>query len=123
MNYKVITLRRGKEESLDRFHPWVFSGAIAHFDDEIDEGDLVSVITHDGRLVGHGHYQVGSIAVRMLTFDDTSVDADFYACRLSQAFKLRQVMNLDRADNDSYRVVHGEGDFLPGLVVDKFGEE
>ena len=116
--YKSITLRRGKEESLQRFHPWVFSGAIDHADPAIEEGDLVTVYTHDGTLVGNGHYQIGSIAVRMLTFDDTPVDDDFFAARLTQAFAVRQALQLIRPDNNAFRLVHGEGDFLPGLVVD-----
>lgn len=119
--YKTITLRRGKEESLQRFHPWVFSGAIDHADPAIEEGDLVTVYTHDGTLVGNGHYQIGSIAVRMLTFDDTPVDDDFYATRLVRAFAVRQALQLIRPDNNAFRLVHGEGDFLPGLVVDIYG--
>ena len=74
MIYKTVTLKRGKEESLSRFHPWVFSGAIAAADETIEEGDLVSVYCHDGTLIGNGHSQIGSIAVRMLTFDDTAID-------------------------------------------------
>ncbi len=119
--YKTITLRRGKEESLQRFHPWVFSGAIDHADPAIEEGDLVTVYTHDGTLVGNGHYQIGSIAVRMLAFDDTPVDDDFYAARLARAFAVRQALQLIRPDNNAFRLVHGEGDFLPGLVVDIYG--
>ncbi len=120
MVYKRVILRRGKEESLQRFHPWVFSGAIARMDN-VDEGDLVSVYSHDGTLIGNGHYQVGSIAVRMLCFDDSEINEAFFVYRLTQAFKLRQALNLMRADNNSFRLVHGEGDFLPGLVVDVYG--
>lgn len=120
MVYKRVILRRGKEESLQRFHPWVFSGAIARIDN-VDEGDLVSVYSHDGTLIGNGHYQVGSIAVRMLCFDDSEINEAFFVDRLTQAFKLRQALNLMRADNNSFRLVHGEGDFLPGLVVDVYG--
>lgn len=118
MTYKKITLNRGKESSLERFHPWVFSGAIAKADENIEEGDLVSVYAHDGRLMGNGHYQIGSIAVRMLTFDDTAVDTDFFAHRLLNALKVRQSLGLLRNDNNAFRLVHGEGDFLPGLVID-----
>ncbi len=118
MTYKAITLKRGKEESLQRFHPWVFSGAIAHADDTIEEGDLVTVYSHDGCLIGNGHFQIGSIAVRMLTFDDTDVDAAFFEQRLVEALHVRQALGLLREDNNSFRLVHGEGDFLPGLVVD-----
>ena len=118
MTYKRITLQRGKESSLERFHPWVFSGAIAHADASIEEGDLVSVYAHDGHLVGNGHYQIGSIAVRMLSFNDSSIDTQFYAQRLLNAYRVRQSLGLIRDDNNAFRLVHGEGDFLPGLVVD-----
>ncbi len=121
MNYKKITLRRGKEESLKRFHPWVFSGAIATADDSIEEGDLVSVFAADGRHIGNGHFQVGSIMVRILSWGDTAIDDDFYAERLAQAWRVRQALGLMRPDNNSFRLVHGEGDFLPGLVVDVYG--
>lgn len=120
MVYKSVILRRGKEESLQRFHPWVFSGAIARMDN-VDEGDLVTVYGNDGTLIGNGHYQVGSIAVRMLCFDDSEINEDFFIERLTQAYALRETLNLMRADNNSFRLVHGEGDFLPGLVVDIYG--
>ena len=118
MTYKTIILKRGKEESLQRFHPWVFSGAIARADESIEEGDLVSVYSHDGCLIGNGHYQIGSIAVRMLTFDDTVIDAAFYELRLTNALRVREALGLMRSDNNAFRLVHGEGDFLPGLVID-----
>ena len=118
MTYKTIILKRGKEESLQRFHPWVFSGAIARADESIEEGDLVSVYGHDGSLIGNGHYQIGSIAVRMLTFDDTAINAEFYEQRLVNALSVRQALGLMRDDNNAFRLVHGEGDFLPGLVID-----
>lgn len=121
MNYKKITLRRGKEESLKRFHPWVFSGAIAHADETIEEGDLVSVFSNDGTHIGNGHFQVGSIMVRILTWGDTAIDEAFYSERLEQAWRVRKALGLMRPDNNSFRLVHGEGDFLPGLVVDVYG--
>lgn len=118
MIYKRVTLLRGKEESLGRFHPWVFSGAIARLDEGIVEGDLVSVFSSRGDLLGNGHYQIGSIAVRMLTFDDQAIDTAFYAARLTNAYRLREALGLVREDNNAFRLVHGEGDFLPGLIVD-----
>lgn len=118
----VIILRRGKEESLDRFHPWVFSGAIASMPEGVEEGDVVSVQAADGRFIGVGHYQIGSIAVRMLEFGDTAIDKDFFTRRLKGALALRRSLGLDQPDNDAYRLVHGEGDFLPGLVVDIYGK-
>ncbi|MBR5102515.1 MAG: class I SAM-dependent rRNA methyltransferase [Muribaculaceae bacterium] len=120
MVYKRVILRKGKEESLQRFHPWVFSGAIARTD-AIEEGDLVTVYTADGALIGNGHYQIGSIAVRMLSFDDREIDEEFYYERLCAAYSVRKSLNLERDDNNAYRLVHGEGDFLPGLVVDIYG--
>lgn len=118
---KVIKLRKGKEESLDRFHPWVFSGAVASLPPELEEGDTVEVEAYDGRRIGTGHFQIGSIAVRMLTFGNEEISYAFYLGRLSQALRLRQALGLDRPDNEAFRLVHGEGDFLPGLVVDVYG--
>ena len=119
--YKKITLRKGKEDSLKRFHPWVFSGAIGHIDEGVEEGDIVAVHAADGSLIGNGHFQVGSISVRMLTWGDEPVDEKFYAQRLNAAAMLRKSLGLMRADNNSFRLVHGEGDFLPGLVIDVYG--
>ena len=117
----TLYLRKGKEESLDRYHPWVFSGALTAMPDDVEEGDLVQVAAADGRIIGTGHFQIGSIAVRMLIFGEGVVDDEFYRTRLSQAFSLRQTLGLMRPDNNAYRLVHGEGDFLPGLVVDVYG--
>lgn len=122
MEYPLITLRRGKEESLMRMHPWVFSGAIAKLPDNIEEGDLVRVAASDGRIIGVGHYQIGSIAVRMLAWGETVIDSEFYSTRLNEAYKLRRTLGLIRPDNNAYRLVHGEGDFLPGLVVDVYDD-
>lgn len=119
---KTLYLRRGKDASLRRFHPWVFSGAIAGSNGPIEEGDVVRVETQDGELMGYGHSQVGSIAVRMLTFRDEAIDGAFWRNRLAEAFRLRKALGLTgRADNDIYRLVHGEGDRLPGLVIDIYG--
>ncbi len=120
--YPTITLRRGKEESLDRFHPWVFSGAIGRLPENLEEGDLVRIVTSDGRVIGVGHYQIGSIAVRVLAFDDIEIDDAFYRTSIERAAALRRALGLQRPDNTAYRLVHGEGDFLPGLVVDVYGD-
>ena len=117
-----LRLRRGKEESLDRLHPWVFSGALTEMPRDIEEGSVVRVTAHDGRLIGVGHFQIGSIAVRMLDFADTVIDENFFARRLAQAYALRKTLGLQRPDNTAFRLVHGEGDFLPGLVVDVYGD-
>lgn len=119
---KQIRLKPGKEDSISRHHPWVFSGAIASMDKDIEEGDLVQVLTHKGEIAGTGHFQIGSITVRILEFGDKPVTDAFYEQRLLAAFRLRQVLNLVRKDNNCYRLVHGEGDFLPGLVVDIYGD-
>ena len=120
---KKIYLKKGKEESLKRFHPWVFSGAIQRMDENIEEGETVDVITHGGDFIGRGHYQIGSIAVRILTFKDEEIGAEFWNERLSAALKMRQVIGIaDNPDNNTYRLVHGEGDNLPGLVIDCYGD-
>ena len=118
---KTIILKRGKEESLLRFHPWVFSGAISHLPEGLEEGETVRVEASDGRPLGVGHYEIGSIAVRMLDSSERMIDSNFYAERLSQAWELRRKLGLIRPDNSTFRLVHGEGDFLPGCVVDIYG--
>ena len=119
---KHIHLRKGKDDSLRRFHPWVFSGAIQHIDDGVAEGDIVRVLTSDGHFIAVGHYQEGSIAVRVLSFRDVAIDDAFWASRLLSALQLRQAIGLaDAAGGDTYRLVHGEGDHLPGLIIDIYG--
>ena len=118
----TLRLRRGKEESRDRLHPWVFSGALTEMPRDIEEGTVVRIEAHDRRLIGVGHYQIGSIAVRMLDFDDPTIDDGFFARRLAEAYALRCMLGLQRPDNTAFRLVHGEGDFLPGLVVDVYGD-
>ena len=118
---KKVYLRRGKEESLKRFHPWVFSGAIERMDDGIEEGDIVDVITHYGDFIARGHFQRGSIMVRILTFDDEPIDDGYWQQRLSVASDVRKKMNFG-TQTDAYRLVHGEGDCLPGLIIDIYGK-
>lgn len=121
--YKNIYLKKGKEGSLKRFHPWVFSGAIAHMDDGIEEGDIVRVITQSGAFIALGHYQIGSIAVRVLSFQDIAIDDDFWKQRLAAALLMRQCAGIaDNPENNTFRLVHGEGDNLPGLVIDCYGK-
>ena len=121
--YKQIWLRKGKEESLLRFHPWVFSGAIARIDQGVDEGEVVRVVTNSGDFIAVGHYQQGSIAVRVLTFNDVAIDDTFWASRLQSALAMRQAIGIaDNPLNNTYRLVHGEGDNLPGLIIDVYGE-
>lgn len=120
--YKQIFLKRGKEESLKRFHPWIFSGAIHHMDEGIEEGETVRVITAAGEFIAVGHYQIGSIAVRVLSFKDIEINTDFWCERLQSALDVRIGVGIaDSPTNNTYRLVHGEGDYLPGLVIDCYG--
>ena len=120
-----VHLRRGKEESLLRRHPWVFSGAIDHIaegEKALTEGDVVDVITKGGEFIARGHYQIGSIAVRVLTFDEEAIDAKWWEERIAHAKALRESLGMvNNTDTTCYRLVHGEGDLLPGLVVDIYG--
>ena len=117
---KVI-LKRGREESLRRFHPWVFSGAIADIQGNPLEGDVVSVHASDGEFLAYGHYQIGSIAVRVLSFDESALRADFWEEMLARALEVRVACGLHgSADTNCYRLVHGEGDNLPGLIIDYY---
>lgn len=120
--YRSVYLKKGKDESLRRFHPWVFSGAISRMDDGIEEGDTVKVITDTGDFIALGHYQIGSIAVRVLAFEDIAIDDRFWRTRLQAALRMRQCTGIaDNPDNNTFRLVHGEGDCLPGLVIDCYG--
>ena len=122
MPYKTIVLKRGKADSLRRFHPWVFSGAIQSLPHNLKEGEIVRVEDASSQFLAVGHYQIGSIAIRILSFEDVVVDDAFWDARLSEALMLRRALNLLRADNNIFRLVHGEGDRLPGLIVDIYGE-
>ncbi|MBP5800336.1 MAG: class I SAM-dependent rRNA methyltransferase [Prevotella sp.] len=120
---KNLQLKRNKEDSLLRFHPWVFSGAIQHADDGIAEGDVVRVVTSDGDFIAVGHYQQGSIAVRVLSFRDVEINDAFWYSRLESALKMRVSIGIaDNPHNNTYRLVHGEGDLLPGLIIDIYGK-
>lgn len=121
--YKNLYLKRGKEENLKRYHPWIFSGAIQKIDGEPEEGEVLRILTSEGDFIAVGQWQVGSIAVRVLSFDDEIIDAAFWERKIKVAYTLRMVIGVaGRADNDTYRLIHGEGDFLPGLVVDVYGK-
>ena len=121
--YKNIRLRKGKEESLRRFHPWIFSGAIQQMEEGIQEGDIVRVLTFEGDFIATGHYQQGSIAVRVLTFSDVEIDDEYWYSRLRSALQMRISVGIaDNPQNNTYRLVHGEGDNLPGLIIDIYGE-
>ena len=118
---KKIFLKKGKDESLKRFHPWVFSGAIARADEQIEEGELVQVINSENKFIAIGHAQIGSIAVRVLTFKNEPINTDFWRHRLEVAYDLRRSIGLaGSTDTNCYRLVHGEGDNLPGLIIDVY---
>ena len=119
---QTLQLRKGKSESLRRFHPWIFSGAITRIPENLAEGALVRVVDENNKFMALGHYQVGSIAVRVLSFTDRKIDHAFWVERLSEAYQVRCALDLVRPDNDIYRLVHGEGDQLPGLIIDVYGE-
>ena len=125
----TIYLKPHKEDSLKRFHPWVFSGAIArvvldasHRAPAPEEGELVCVRSAANEAQGVGHWQVGSIAVRILAFDVETLPADFWHERIREAYRVREAIGLIRSDNNTFRLVHGEGDFMPGLIVDVYAD-
>ena len=119
---KLLYLKKGKEESLKRYHPWIFSGAVHHSEGELQEGDIVTVLTIDGEFVAVGHWQIGSIAVRVLSFLDEPIDRHFWEERLRVALSVRVRIGVaDCKDNNTFRLIHGEGDNLPGLVIDMYG--
>lgn len=120
--YTAIYLKKGKDESLKRLHPWIFSGAIHHMEDNPNEGDCVRVFTSEGQFIAVGHYQIGSIAVRVLSFEDQEVGVPFWTRRIAEAYAVRRSLGIiDGTYNNVYRLVHGEGDRLPGLIVDVYG--
>ena len=122
MSYKKVYLKAGKEESLKRYHPWVFSGAIARVEGEPEEGEIVDVYTSKKEFIACGHFQIGSIAVRVLTFRQEEINREFWKRRLAVALDMRRSLGLvDNPENNTYRLVHGEGDNLPGLIIDVYG--
>ena len=122
-SYKKVYLKPGKEESLKRFHPWIFSGAIMRFDPRPEEGEIVDVYTANDDYIATGHYQIGSIAIRVLSFKQRTIDKDFWKERLSIAMDVRRCIGVaGNPNNNTYRLVHGEGDNLPGLIIDIYGK-
>lgn len=123
MNYKKIILKPGKESSLQRFHPWIFSGAIAEAEGSPEEGEIVEILTSKKEFIAIGHAQIGSIAVRVLTFEQEKIDTSYWQKQLKAAFEMRKAIGLVAGEkNNSYRLVHGEGDNLPGLIIDVYAE-
>ena len=121
--YRNVYLKRGKDESLKRFHPWVFSGAIQRMNEGIEEGDVVRVLNSNGDFIAVGHYQKGTITVRVLTFEDIPIDDDFWEKSILSALNMRVRIGIaDNSHNNTYRLIHGEGDYLPGLIIDCYGK-
>jgi 23S rRNA (cytosine1962-C5)-methyltransferase len=121
MTLPKITLKKGKEEALLRFHPWIFSGAIHRIEGNPEEGDIVEVYNAQQQWIAVGYYQIGSITVRVLSFTPIAIDTDFWSQRIQNAYNLRVTLGLaENAQNTTYRLVHGEGDNLPGLIIDVY---
>ncbi len=121
MNYKKIILKPKKEDSLLRFHPWIFSGAVAQKDSHLTEGEVVDVYTSKNEFIAVGHYQIGSIEVRVLSFEERQIDSSFWEEKLTIAYDLRKSIGVISETNNAYRLIHGEGDNLPGLIIDIYG--
>ncbi|WOK05112.1 class I SAM-dependent rRNA methyltransferase [Imperialibacter roseus] len=120
-SYPTIVLKAGKERSIQRFHPWVFSGAIQHTPKGLNEGDLVQVLDSRKKFLGIGHYQIGSITVRMVAFSDVTVDQAFWKGKIDRAVEARRAVGLTKkGDLNVFRLIHGEGDGLPGLIMDYY---
>lgn len=120
MSYPLLTIAKGKEHSIQRKHPWVFSGALASDTTELQDGNLVCLTTKKQQILGVGHYQHATIAVRILSFDYETIDEAFYERRLSNAYQLRLRIGLLNPNNNIFRLCHGEGDLLPGLIIDYY---
>lgn len=121
--YQKVYLKKGKDESLRRFHPWIFSGAIKNIEGKPEEGDVVEVYTAENEYIATGHFQIGSIAVRVLSFTGETIDKEFFRKKLAVAYDVRKTIGVaGNPDNNTYRLVHGEGDNLPGLVIDVYGK-
>ncbi|MEG1684513.1 MAG: class I SAM-dependent rRNA methyltransferase [Bacteroides sp.] len=123
MSYKKVYLKPGKEESLKRFHPWIFSGAINRIEGEPEEGEIVNVHTSKGEFIAMGHFQIGSISVRVLSFNEEEANLDFWKKKFTVAYDMRKSIGLaSNPINNTYRLVHGEGDNLPGLIIDIYAK-
>ncbi len=119
---KKVSIRKGKERSLLRFHPWVFSGAVAHKDKGLQDGDLVEVTNHEGRFLALGHYADSSIMVRIFSFEPVEPDEAFWRDKLQKAMAYRRTLGLPAPNTTMFRLVHGEGDGMPGLIIDLYGD-
>ncbi len=117
--YPKITLHNGKEQAVLRFHPWVFSGAIKQIDASLNDGDVVEIYSAKQQFLGMAHYQKGSISARIISFSKQTINIDFWIKKLEKAYQFRQFLNLTNSPNTNvYRLVFGEGDGIPGLILD-----
>ena len=122
MSYKKVYLKPKKEESVKRFHPWIFSGAIHRIDGVPEEGEIVEVYDSKDNFLAIGHCQIGSIAIRILSFENGAIDHSFWENKFRKGYALRKQLNLaENSENTIFRLIHGEGDDLPGLIVDIYG--
>ena len=121
--YPIIKLRRGKDEAVKRYHPWIFSGAIETAAPDLQAGDIVTVVDSKNNILGTGFAETGNIAVKILAFENVKIDKFFWKERLNKAFELRKLMGLtDNEHTNCYRLVHSEGDELPGLIIDIYNK-
>lgn len=118
-NKPSVILKKEKERSLQRFHPWIFSGAIQSLPEKLEPGQLVDVYSSQKKWIASGFYEGGSIAIKIISFQETDIDQEFWTNKIQCAFDLREKLNLvDNPHTNTYRLIHGEGDFLPGLIID-----
>ncbi len=123
MSYIKVVLKSGKDQSMLRFHPWVFSGAIKKIYGDPAEGDVVEVFDNKDTFLGLGHYQIGSIAIRIVSFTQLEVTDDFWHQKINEAYGLRKALGfIDNPETNAYRLVHAEGDNMPGLIIDMYGD-
>jgi len=119
--YPIIKLKKGKERSLLQKHPWVFSGAIAQEPAELNNGDLVQVVSNQGDFLASGHFQRGTISIRCLDFEGEILDENFFRKKIRNSFQLRKQLSFPNQQTNSFRLIHGEGDGMPGLIADVYG--
>ena len=123
MDIKVLRLKKGRENALERKHPWIFSGGLAHIHSKPEDGEHVHVADHYGNVIATGHYAPLSIAIRILAFDQIDIDNNYYEESISKAFKFRNaILNFPNKETNCYRLIAGEGDNLPGLIIDIYGQ-
>ena len=122
MTVAHVRLKKGRERSILRRHPWIFSGAVQSISEEINEGDLVDIIDHNGGFLARGHFSSGSLCIKILSFENDVIDAEWFLNRLKKAKVLREELNLPSSQTNCFRLVHGEGDGLAGLIIDIYDE-